>query len=264
MAPAGKSVKTVSKDGKKNVKRSKPKNRPLGVGVMRYSRSQMYKKKGLWRLKKVKQPAVAKVKKPLTVKKQIGGAKNGGERTVKLVKTKANYPTKERITKRPVHGAFSRHTRHTRPSLKVGRVLILVAGRHKGKRVVLMKVLGSGLLLVNGPFSINSCPMRRISQRYVIATQTRVKLGPWKVPEHINDAYFKRAAKKNANRGEGDIFVTKKEKYVPSEQKKKDQQDVDKAVIAAIKKNPDHKMLIKYLRNPFALRSTQFPHRLKF
>lgn len=118
--------------------------------------------------------------------------------------------------------------------------------------------------MVTGPFSLNSCPLRRISQRYVIATQTRVCLSKVEIPAHVNDTYFKRDSKKNQNRGEGDVFAVKKERYVPSEQKKQDQLAVDKAVRTAISQHKDKKILFKYLRSYFSLSSTQIPHRLRF
>lgn len=124
--------------------------------------------------------------------------------------------------------------------------------------------MASGLLLVTGPFSLNSCPLRRISQRYVIATQTRVNLSKVQIPAHINDNYFKRDVKKPKNRGEGDVFAVKKEKYVPSQQKKEDQLAVDKAVRTALSQHKDKKLLFKYLRSYFALSSSQYPHRLRF
>lgn len=262
MAPVEKSVKSAPAKAKKPTKMRKAFNIDLGGGIMKYSRHHQYKRKALWRQKATLKPKVAVPKKPITVVKKVGGAKNGGERVVTLQKKKANYPTKPRVTDRPTKGSFKLHKRTLRKSLVPGRIVILLAGKHKGKRVVLLKALQSGLLLVTGPFSLNSTPLRRISQRYVIATKTRIQKVA--VPEHINDAYFRRSLKKQKNRGEGDIFAAKKEKYVPSEQKKADQLTVDKAVRTAISHHKEKKLMYSYLRSYFALSSSQYPHRLSF
>lgn len=244
------------------------KNRDLGSGIARWSRFKL-RQKNSYRLKTVKiaNKAAPKTKTPakvsITVVKQIGGAKNGGTRVVRVQKNRASYATKTKVTKRPTKNYFKKHTRYTRRTLVPGKVLILLAGRHKGKRVVLLKALSSGLLLVNGPFYLNSCPLRRISQRYVIATKTRVNLKGVTIPEHINDAYFKRAAKKKT-KTEGDIFAKQEEKYQPSEQRKKDQVEVDKLMKGAIKKTNQGPLVSKYLKSYFALKSHQYPHRLRF
>ena len=62
-----------------------------------------------------------------------------------------------------------------------------------------------------GPFKINACPLRRISQNFVIATSTRLDISGVKLPANINDKYFKRNKQKRAKKAEGDIFSTKKE-----------------------------------------------------
>lgn len=117
---------------------------------------------------------------------------------------------------------------------------------------------------MSGPFALNSCPLRRISQRYVISTKTQIDISKVQIPEHINDTYFKRKSAKKQNRGEGEIFATKKERFVPSEQRKADQVTVDKAIGRAIGAQKDKKLLFKYLASPFALRSSQYPHRMTF
>ena len=46
-------------------------------------------------------------------------------------------------------------------------------------------------LCLTGPMKLNGCPMRRINQSYLLATQTSVNISAVKVPDNINDDYFK-------------------------------------------------------------------------
>ncbi|OWR55103.1 large ribosomal subunit protein eL6 [Danaus plexippus] len=258
-APAG---------GVQKAKVGKPRNYDLGNGIMRFSKTKMFHKKAKYKFIGKKHPKAEKPKKLAVVVKPIGGDKNGGTRRVLIKKRRSFYPTQDKITTRSHHKTFSKHVRRTRPNLTPGTVCILLAGRHAGKRVVLLSVMPSGLLLVTGPFAFNSCPLRRIPQRYVIGTSTKVDLGDFKLPEHLDDAYFKKnkkSVKRSVKRKQGeDIFATKKEKYAPSEQRKVDQKAVDEAVIKAIGARADKKLLRGYLKSSFGLRSSQYPHRLRF
>nr|CAD7441999.1 unnamed protein product [Timema bartmani]CAD7458765.1 unnamed protein product [Timema tahoe] len=259
--PAAKTPRGGKKEKKK---RGPSRNYDLGNGVYRFSRTRMYHKKALYKFIGKKTKKTVKPTKPRTIEKPIGGEKNGGKRIVLIKKRRNYYPTADKIKKRPTKKCFSQHTRYTRPTMTPGTVLILLAGRHKGKRVVLLKVLKSGLLLINGPFKLNGCPLRRISQNYVIATSTKLDFSDLKVPEHLNDKYFKRNKPKRPKKEEGDIFNQKKEAYKPSEQRKADQIVADKLVNEAIRKRPDKKHFFRYLTAMFGLRSSQYPHRLKF
>ncbi|KAK4878007.1 hypothetical protein RN001_010513 [Aquatica leii] len=266
-AAAKKADKPASKKEDKPAapkKIGKPRNYDLGNGIYRFSRSRMYHKKALYKFKGPKPKPVKKPRKPTTIEKPIGGEKNGGKRIVSLRKRRNYYATLDKAKKPRPKKLFKNHPRYIRSSLTPGTILILLAGVHKGKRVILLKALDSGLLLVTGPFVVNGCPIRRVHQRYVIATQTKLDINSVKGHENIDDKYFRRDRKKRAKKEEGDIFSTKKEAYKASDAKKTDQKKLDKEIVGVIRKHSDGDLLFTYLSTMFGLRSSQYPHRMKF
>merc|ERR1712150_184646 len=196
-----------------------------------------------------------------------GGDKNGKERTVRVKKLPRFYPTEEKPRKLQNYAAKSRKSvvfHKLRKTLTPGTVLILLAGRHKGKRVVLLKQLASGLLLVTGPYHLNGCPLRRINQNYVIGTKTKLDISSVKLPERVNDEYFRRQKLRRPKHTEGDIFDTKKEGYAVSDERKQDQVEVDKQVLEVVRSHPDKKLMFGYLGAMFSLTNKQYPHKMIF
>lgn len=74
-----------------------------------------------------------------------------------------------------------------------------------------LKVLMETSCLLPGPYHLNGCPLRRINQAYVIATKTKLDLKGVKLPERLNDEYFRRQKLRKPKHTEGEIFDTKKE-----------------------------------------------------
>merc|ERR1719174_2191018 len=135
-----------------------------------------------------------------------------------------------------------------RSSITPGTVLILLAGHFKGKRVVFLKQMESGLLLVTGPYKVNGVPLKRVPQSYVIATKTSVDVSGVKVPADVNDAFF--AKPKSTKKKDDEMFFEKNQEKTLDEKRKSTQAAVDKSVEAAIGKT---KMLKEYLKAKFAL-----------
>ncbi|KAJ1427754.1 Translation protein SH3-like domain superfamily [Sesbania bispinosa] len=200
-------------------------NPELIRGIRKYSRSQMYHKRGIWAIK----------------------AKNGGVLPRHDPKPKPEAPAEKPPkfypaddVKKPLINKHKPKPAKLRASITPGTVLILLAGRFKGKRVVFLKQLPSGLLLVTGPFKINGVPLRRVNQSYVIGTSTKVDVSAVNV-DKFDDKYFAKEAQKK-KKGEGEFFeAEKEEKNVLPQEKKDDQKTVDSALVKAIESVPDLK-----------------------
>ncbi|OAL52293.1 hypothetical protein IQ07DRAFT_585499 [Pyrenochaeta sp. DS3sAY3a] len=156
------------------------------------------------------------------------------------------------------------HPTKYRDSLVPGSVVILLSGRFRGKRVVLLRQLEQGVLLITGPFKSNGVPLRRVNHRYVIATSTVVDIEgiDAKVVDRVaKDEYW--AREKKEGKGEDDFFKdgeapVKKE---TDPQRIEDQKAVDRVLLANIRKVPE---LEGYLGASFSLRGNERPHEMVF
>ncbi|WVN85951.1 uncharacterized protein L203_101108 [Cryptococcus depauperatus CBS 7841] len=232
-------------------------SKPIAPNVGRLSRSQVAAKRGLFKGKKTA-VTPAKTEAPAFTEKKVGGKANGEKRLVPTEKASKWYPAED--VRKPKVSRKTPGKTVLRSSITPGTVLILLAGRFSGKRVVFLKQLDSGLLLVNGPHKLNGVPLRRVSQAYVIATSTKVDISSVSIPESINDAYFTKA-KAAGSSNEEEFFGDNKEKKAFPEEKKAEQKAVDAALLASIKKVEN---LAKYLKSSWGLSKGDRFHELKF
>merc|ERR1719201_1166805 len=133
--------------------------------------------------------------------------KNGESRVVERPKAPKFYPAddvpvKAESAREKASGGVAK----LRKSITPGTVLILLAGRFRGRRVVFLKQLPSGLLLVTGPYQVNGIPLRRVNQAYVIATSTTIDVAAADVSKFGDEYFGKPKTSKKGSKKDGDFF----------------------------------------------------------
>ncbi|KAJ5217794.1 60S ribosomal protein L6 [Penicillium citrinum] len=188
-----------------------------------------------------------------------------GQRTVPAPAQKAQkwYPVDDESQPKKVRKSL--RPAKVRESLQPGTVLILLAGRFRGKRVILLKHLEQGVLLVTGPFKINGVPLRRVNSRYVIATSKRIDVSgvDSKAIEKISAPEYFTKEKKAEKKSEEAFFKQgeKPQKKVVASARAADQKAVDQSILSSIKKE---EFLSSYLASTFSLRNGDKPHEMKW
>jgi large subunit ribosomal protein L6e len=232
-------------------------NRQLSTGVMEKSRRQtrfVEKKAYRFALSKgvAKSPAAKVTDKPTAT----------GSRY---------YPADD--VKTPLKRNFRPTAAKLRSSITPGTVLIVLSGRFRGRRVVFLRQLDSGLLLVTGPFKVNGVPLRRMNQAYVIATSTKLDISGLRLPaEAAKDEFYSPAAEKAERKTawnaktEDDFFDAegnpKVDAAVIPDSRKKVQAAVDDQILALPAMGD--KVMRAYLASHFTLTKGQKPHAMKF
>ena len=143
-----------------------------------------------------------------------------------------------------------------RKTIQPGQVLILLAGRFRGKRVVFLKQLESGLLLVTGPHKVNGVPLKRVNQVYTLSTSTKVDIKGVDVSKVTDKTFTREKASKAA-------FGEQAAKKTVSAERLALQKSVDSVLSKNIKasKTP---LLKQYLHARFSLTKNDKPHAMKF
>ncbi|ETB62719.1 hypothetical protein YYC_00411 [Plasmodium yoelii 17X] len=174
--------------------------------------------------------------------------------------------------------------RKMRKSIQIGKVAIILTGKHMGKRCIITKILNSGLLAVVGPYELNGVPLKRVDPRYLIVTSTNVfdlnNLSQIKdkfiqTAEDIHDDIFiksndikKRQKKLLKNKNESlfmnDVIQQIKE-IRDSDPKMKKIKSLQKQLGDLLKPEMSKdKMLRSYLKSKFTLRNNMSFHTIKF
>merc|ERR1712088_744714 len=121
-------------------------NYALESGVYRFGKGSMYHKKAIYKFTKRVNKKAAPKKAAVFVEKQVGGAKNGGTRMVRAKKLANDVPTVDAAAPGTSKNFFANHVRKVRASLTAG------------------------------PHKLNGCPLRRVNQRYLVATSTKLDI----------------------------------------------------------------------------------------
>ena len=188
----------------------------------------------------------------------VAGPKKAVKASASTGKSARYYPADD--VPRPKHSRKKHNPPKVRASFTPGTVCILLSGRFRGKRVVCLKALESGLLLVSGPYKINGVPLRRVNQAYVIGTSTKIDVSGVDVSK-INDEYFARVESSSED-GEAEFFENDEAKpAIVSDQRKADQKTVDAALMKAVESTP---VLKSYLGSKFTLGKHDRPHKMIF
>jgi large subunit ribosomal protein L6e len=104
---------------------------------------------------------------------------------------------------------------------------------------------------------VNGVPLRRVNQAFVIATSAKVDISKAKVPDNVNDDFFKAPKAEKAKKSEETFFAQSEKKGETSDARKAAQTAVD----AGVKLD---ETLTAYLKARFSLSKGQKVHELKF
>uniref|UniRef100_A0A1I8FP09 SANT domain-containing protein n=1 Tax=Macrostomum lignano TaxID=282301 RepID=A0A1I8FP09_9PLAT len=149
-----------------------------------------------------------------------------------------------------------------------GSVLILLAGRHAASGCVFLKQLASGLLLVTGAIQGQRLPAETRLPELRDRHQDSAGAGDLRLPERLNDAYFRRSQSKQkaSSAAQGPVHPARRPPTSSPRSVARTRSRSNSQVMSALVKlgRPDKKLMLAYLSSLFSLKSGQRPHDMVF
>jgi len=234
----------------------------LEAGKLRYSKAEIYRVAAYRKLlRNGKIPGDAR-EVVTYVEKEI--EKDGKKMIVRTAKMMAKSMPQGDI---PMPRKLILNKHKLRKSITPGTVGILLKGPQKARRVIFIKQLESGLLMVANPVSGDE--PTTIDHRYFMSTKLKLDISGVKVPEEMVHTHFhnkaeRRKAYLKARRtatvlGEGE----NKPAGFTDEQKAINKKLVDQ-LADIVQKHPESPVLEGYMKTKFRLTHRDFPHRMNF
>jgi large subunit ribosomal protein L6e len=203
---------------------------------------------------------MVKTREELRAKLRLRKAKHS-EANKTLNKSKWGYPVSDEKKHFTRNSKKPRQTR-LRADIQPGQVLILLSGRFRGRRVVFLKQLPSGMLLVTGPYKFNGVPLKRVNQAYVLPTKTRVNLANIPALDKLSEnTFFQRVEVKRGNKLSDFVEEPKKKRERITDSRRETQNTVDSEVSKSVR---EVAYLKEYLQNRFGLKNGDKPHLMNF
>jgi len=238
----------------------KAKEPSLQAGALKYTKKEMYKIEAFRKiLKQGKIPGEARGVRLV----ERTDKKTGKKYLLKMNPKK--YPVPNLNTPRK---AVYKQVK-LRASVTPGTIGILLKGNQRAKRVIFLKQIDSGLLLVCNP--VNQCAPRTIDHKFFLATKMKVDVSGIQIPEEMNHTFFhnKRAERKaylKALRKSSILGGDKPEKKVKAltPEKLAVNKKLEDQLTALIEAHPEGAIFKKYMRSLFKLGPRDYPHKMQF
>jgi len=246
-----------------NEKKITPLSASLAAGKLRYSKAEIYKVAAFRKLMRNHGKIPGPARKIVTyVEKEI--EKDGKKMMVKTTKLLAKKMPMGDI---PMPRKGKLHSHKLRKSITPGTIGIILKGPQKTRRVVFIKQVESGLMIVANP--VAGLEPTTVDSRYFLSTKVKLDISGVKVPEEMVHSHFHNKAERRKAylkaRRAGTVLgeLELKPKGFTDEQKAINKK-LDDQLIPVIQKHADGAVLENYMKAKFTLTHRDFPHRMVF
>jgi len=235
----------------------------LKPGTLKYSKKELYKIEAFQKyLKKGIIPGEARAVRLVERKDKKTG------KTILMKMNPKKYPVPHINMKKELKLKQMR----LRKSIQPGVIGIVLKGDQRAKRVVCLKQIDSGLLLVCNP--VGDVAPTTVYHQLFLATKMKIDVSGVKIPEEMTHEYFhnkrqerrdyRKALKKASVLGEDRPKMRKSPEDKMTPERLAINKKLEDQLTPLITGHPEGETFVQYMKSLFSLGANDYPHRMKW